>query len=257
MQSYSCIIFLSLFFISITYCNIYKPDTYYDFCNINDSKAAFIIIKDIQNHFNLEKNQEKGKCLILNDNIKNYYVRFENIEKFNYNVYANFKCTDCSKKFKSRSLLNLHYKLFHLSKVNNVNMKYFCPSDFCRFLNCDRYKFYFSMPFADSPAAGNYQLLEKHEECNPSLVKFYRQGCMKLLEDCLNLEDEKSIDALFNFYNNFCMKIDCARQSKEFDYHKDLQKEAGIWDVLYVISVYVTSILAFIYMLVVWISKYS
>jgi hypothetical protein len=233
-----------------------KKKMYYDFCNVNESKAAFFIIQDIFNHFDLTKWSDK-KCFLLNQNLKNYYVRFDNLEKNNINVYSNFKCADCGKRFKNKSFLNMHYKIFHLSTIQNINTKYYCPSDLCRFINCDRYKYYFSLPFNEAQVSGNYQLLEKYEECNEKLVNFYRQGCMQLLEDCFDLKEEKHYDYYTEFYNNFCMKINCERKSREFDYQSDLSKEGSIWDIVRIVAIYILSIFSFIYILIVWISKYS
>jgi hypothetical protein len=233
----------------------------YDYCNINESKAAYVIIKEAIEYFNLSNNTQNEKCLLLNSNIINYYERFDFLESENKNSYNQFKCPECNKRFKNKSYANLHYKLFHISTRENYTSKFMCPGDLCKILNCDRYKSYLAIPFPDNSNQTqiyNKQVIERYQECNKHLVDFYRSSCLKLISNCLDhLEEENRLDKYFEFYNNFCMKIDCERPEMKYEYKKDLQREGGLWDMLRMILVYIVSIFIFIFMLIIWISKYS
>lgn len=226
----------------------------YDYCNINESKTAYLIINEAKEYFNLTNE----KCLLLNNNFKNYYERFDNLEKDNKNAYGVYKCTECDKKFKSLPFLNLHYRLFHTSKIDNYHSLYYCPSDLCNFLNCDRYKYFLGIPFPESnkEAAKFHRIVtEKTHKCDKDLVNFYRNSCMKMIEGCLN--EETDIDKYFDYYENFCLKIDCEREAPEYNYKHDLPKDEGALQIFRIIFIYVVLLFSFIYIVVVWISKYS
>src|SRR5690348_3917759 len=96
----------------------------YDFCNINESKTVYSIIKELTEYYtNSNKLDLNEKCFLFNGSLTNYYERFNHIDNINKNNYANFQCTECNKKFKKKDLLYLHFKIFHLKDFN-----YYCPS---------------------------------------------------------------------------------------------------------------------------------
>jgi hypothetical protein len=232
-----------------------------DFCNINDAKSVYFIIKDIIEYFELEKNINvtKDNCTILNKNLINYYERFALLEINNKNSYNNFKCSDCDKKFKNKAFLNLHYKIFHISPNPTYHDKYYCPGDFCPMVNCDRYKNYYAIPFTENTRdtyMHNRQPVEKYQKCNPSLVGFYKRTCMKLIKDCFKKDN---FESYFSYYRHLCMKIECdgdeGRLKGKDNY--EMSRDGGIWDALRLIFIYIISISIFIYILIIWISKYT
>jgi hypothetical protein len=226
-----------------------------DFCNINESKAAYYIMKDITNYFKL-KNDRNNKCLVLNEYLVKYYERFNILEIINKNSYSSFKCGECEKIFKNKGYLYLHYKLFHLTKLDS---NYYCPADLCIFMNCDRYKSYLGIPFPENSIDKmkyNRPVREKYQECNKNLIVFYKSTCMKLIGECFD-HFEFNIDNYFEFYENFCMKIECGRDTEnpQISYNLDLPKEGSIWDAIRMVILYIVSIFAFIFILIIWISK--
>ena len=80
----------------------------YDYCNINESKAAYVIVKEAIEYFKLSNHSKHKKCLLLNSNLINYYERFDYLESENKNSYNQFKCAECNKRFKNKNYANLH-----------------------------------------------------------------------------------------------------------------------------------------------------
>lgn len=256
------------FLFSITYamCINALNQTVYDFCNINESKTAYFIIKDIEEYFN--KNSKKisnnEKCFLFNKKMINYYENFYHLQRVNKKSYNQFKCTECEKKFKNIGFLNLHFKIFHFNKDNLID-KLYCPADFCKILNCDRYKNYFSIPFPDNSKDSmtySRSVKEKIEECNDSLVNFYRKTCMLLARNCFD-----SNENYFDYYKNFCLKIQCHEENtfnlmtqeknKKQTTQNELRSESTLWEALQIIFMYIISIFSFIYILIIWVSHYS
>lgn len=217
-----------------------------DYCNINDSKTVYLIIKDTIEHFNLkEKINSTGNCMITNPNISNYYERFAILELSNKSSYGLLKCPECKKKFKVKPFLDLHYKLFHASKLKEYKHDYYCPGDFCNYFDCNRYKNYFSIPKSDQvrDATLNNQPIEKAQKCNISLLGFYKQMCMKMVEGCF---DEESDYVLF--YKNVCDQIKCIRSDTFIS-------EGSLFDAMRLVFIYILSIGILIYLIIIWISK--
>jgi hypothetical protein len=258
-----------LFLISLFYFFKAEKILKYEYCNINESKTIYYIIKDLQEHFSLNKylmmNNDRERCMILSEelNFLNYSEKYFNLDFLNRNSYNQFKCSECDKKFKSKSLLHIHFKLFHTDSQNPGNV---CPASFCRFFNCERYKSYYQIPYPDNSRDSliyNKPGKENIQECNPELVGFYRKSCMKMVEGCF--ENDFSY---FEFYKNFCMKIEC-KTGKEEDSSRnykqqgslsnveELSKDFDYWHVMEVVFMYIISIFAFIYILIVWVSHYS
>lgn len=255
------IIKYKLFWLILTIKSIFSQEIKNDFCNINESQAAFLIINDIVEYFKINNTQSSDeKCLLLNENLINYYKGFVELEKSSKHKHQTVKCNLCEKSFKNRSFLNLHFKLFHLSKIKNFSEKYYCPGDFCRFINCDRYKNYYGISFPDNSLNSinnNNQVKEKYQECNKELISFYKNSCMKLIAECFL--DEEDNDKYFEYYNNFCMKITCERNKENsgFSYNLDLHTEGSVWETLRIVILYIVSIFILIYLMIIWIMKYS
>jgi hypothetical protein len=211
----------------------------YDYCNINESRIAYYIIAEIQEHIS-NTLIPNSSCFISNKRLSNYLEKFNLLDINNKSSYNNFKCSECEKKFKRRDLLHLHNKLFHSDESIN-----YCPYDLCNFLNCDRYKTYSSIEkYEYSGSQPNKQLKEKYLECNPDLISFYKSSCMKIVKDCFDPVD------YFTYYKHVCAKIDCIEDNK-------LKKNGSVWDTLHLIFAYVISFIVFLYLLIIWINKYT
>lgn len=237
----------------------------YDFCNINESKTAYYIIQNIIDHYNIDS-KDSFECMISNKNFMNYVEKFIKLEFINKNAYNQVKCPMCDKKFKNKNYLNMHYKIFHQSNsnMNNSNETQplsYCPADFCRYINCDRYKRYLGLSVDTSKdnSYSNRQPKESIQECNKELIHFYRHNCMKILENCLgNIAEEPAAEKYFEFYTNICMKIKCNRDDPGYNsFKEELSPEGDLFDALRLITIYIVSICIIIYLLIIWVSKYS
>jgi hypothetical protein len=229
-------------YIAITILKTKARDIKNDYCHINESKLAHSIITDLIEYLG-EENINNKNCMLANKNLTNYIERFIYLDEQNIAAYTNFKCFDCDKRFKRKDQLHLHYRLFHL----NEN-QYYCPSDFCRFLNCDRYKSYFQIEKYDyTTLAPAKQVREKELECNKELISFYRNSCMKLIDSCISNPEN-----YFLLFKNFCAKINCEEGKGSI-----LYRETHTWETFHVIVMYLVSLLIFLYLLIIWVNKYS
>jgi hypothetical protein len=234
----------------------------YDFCNINESKVANGIILNILEYFSLN-NKDSKQCQISTGSFTDYVESFIKLENFNKNAYSQFKCPMCEKKFKNKNFLNMHYKIFHLSRTNknDIETSTYCPADFCRFINCDRYKRYLGLTYDSikDNSFSNRQPQENIQECNKELIEFYRKSCMKMINNCLgSLTEESSAEKYYEYFNNFCLKIKCNKDDPVYNsFNQDLQPEGGMYDALRLLILYIVSIFIIIYLLIIWVSKYS
>jgi len=264
----------------------------YDYCDIDQSRLAVFIIDEIRKYINKRNNglinninsntvENTKTCSIMNDHYIEYVNYFDEIEEINKASYGTYKCSRCQKKFKSKELLYLHYKLFHLSsEKNNSSLKtkdldnlhkddYICPADLCIILNCKRYKNYLNLKKEEKKV-----LKYKNLECNHLLENFYRKMCMKLIDGCfVDRKDQ------FYFYKIFCENERCEISNntseldknilfkanrdedhmsvlkKEYNIFSELPKEGSIFLIFYNIFLYLVSILSFIYIIIIWITK--
>lgn len=220
---------------------------YDDYCNINESKAIYFMIQDIISYFGLNvPHSNNSSCLLLDEKFTQYSKHFISFNKSKKIGGQTLKCSVCEKKFRSNPLLNLHYKLFHLNNSNNI-----CPGDFCQSMNCERYKRFYEIKYIDNSNdmfMYNRQPTEKKQICNKELVPFYKDTCMKLVEGCFNNDENK----LYTYYNNLCGKINC-----DTSYHNQLQKESTFLDVIRIIFIYISGIFMLVYLLVIWLIKFS
>lgn len=265
----------------------------YDYCDIDNSRLAVFIIEEMRKYINernyglinqIDTNFSKNKrsCLLINDNLIEYVNYFDEIEESNKSSYGTFKCTKCLKKFKTKEFLYLHYKLFHLSselkqnaswelkQLNLGDMKkedLLCPAELCIILNCKRYKNYLNLNKEEKKIL-NY----KNIECNPFLESYYRKMCMELLNNCfINKKDQ------FTFYKFFCESERCEPNNDEaiinnlFEINNyknkistlkrhqnlfsELPKEGTLFSIFFSILLYLVSILSFIYIIIVWVTK--
>lgn len=228
----------------------------YDYCNVNDSRTVYHIIKDIVSYFKINKENlylSSSKCFIIDDMFLSYLNKFHLLESVNLSASIIVKCPYCQKKFRSRPFLHLHYRLSHLSSDERYDREYFCPGDFCKGINCDRYKIFYSIPYIDANGKDiltyNRQPISKTQVCNPELIPFYKNLCMKLIEGCFAEEEEGKY---YLYYKNICQKITC-----EYGINNQLNQSGEVWGVLRMIFMYITGISAFIYLLVVWLTKYA
>lgn len=218
-----------------------------DYCNINESKEIYYIMQDIVEYFSLSQSSTNAQCLILNEQFHKYTKNFFELDKTNKVGAQTLKCSQCNKKFRGANLLNLHYKLFHLNNTEND----ICPGDFCQSMNCEKYKKYYGVKFIDNSKdliMYNRQPIEKKQICNKELIPFYKDTCMKLVEGCF--EDDE--DKISEYFDVFCNKINC-----DISYRNQLQKEGSFFDVIRIIFMYITGILTFIYLLIIWLTKFS
>ena len=232
--------------ISIIDTNKYLID---DFCNIDQSQITIQFFREIINYFNSNEiiNKNNNKCLIL-DNIFNvYFFQFEQIMKFNKDSFIYYTCPVCQKDFKTNSLLNLHYKLFHMKK----NESLICPGDFCMSINCNRFYDYFNIKKNSKNPQDvkfNRQPIEKDEICSDELIFFYKSNCMKLIEGCFG-EDK---DKYYKYYKYVCNEIKC-----KSDINSNITKENNMGDIFRYIFMYLFSILGLIYIIIIWLTKYA
>ena len=249
------IVFVLLFHNSInenamntTITNTSNGYIYDDYCNINESKAIYLMIQDIISYFGLNvPPSNNSTCLFLNEKFSQYSKYFISLDKSNKIGGQTLKCSICEKRFRSNSLLIVHYKLFHLNNSEND----ICHGDFCQSMNCERYKRFYGIKYIDNSNdlfMYNRQPTEKKQICNKELVPFYKDTCMKLVEGCFSNDENK----LYTYYNNLCGKINC-----DISYHNQLQKESSFFDIIRLIFIYIAGILTFIYLLIIWLTKFS
>ena len=231
--------------------NLTKPYLIDDYCNIEQSTITINFFREISSYFEIKpdnNNNLNNTCFFLSDLFQNYYSKFAKIDMSNRGTLVYYECPLCNKMFKTNSLLYLHYKLFHL-KHNESNI---CPADFCLSINCNRYFGYFNVKkYSTNPQAVkfNRQPLVKDEECTEDLIFFYKTNCMKLIENCFLDDREK----YYIYYKYICNKITCEKKEET----TQLKKEGNIGDVFRYIFMYIFGIMGFIYLIIVWLSKYA
>ena len=218
-----------------------------DFCNVDQSQIMIRFFKEIFNYFNISENENNNKCLIFDNIFTGYYSQFDKIKILNKDSFIYYTCPICLKDFKTNPLLNLHYKLFHMKH----NESLVCSGDFCLSINCNRYYDYFDIKkFSKNPqdVKFNRQPAEKDEKCSNELIFLYKTNCMKLIEDCFGDDKEK----YYLYYKYICNEIKCVN-----DFESKISKESNIGEIIRYIFIYLFSILAVIYLIIVWLTKYT
>ena len=233
---------------NINISNIDNNKTYLidDFCNIGQSQIIIQFFQEVFEYFNIT-NINSNKCLILDKIFNNYFEHFVPIMKFNKDSFIYFTCPICQKDFKTNSLLNLHYKLFHMK----YNESLICPGDFCISINCNRYYEYFGVKkMSKNPhdVKFNRQPIEKDETCSVELISFYKSNCMKLIEGCFG--DDK--DKYYQYYKYVCNEINCKN-----DLNTQITKESNFGDIFRYICMYLFIILGIIYLILIWLTHYT
>ena len=71
---------------------------------------------------------------------------------------------------------------------------------------------------------------------------------MKLIEGCFGEDKEK----YYNYYKYICKEIKCINSDKE-----QIVKESDMGDIFRYILMYVFGMLCFIYILILWINKFT
>jgi len=211
-----------------------------DYCNIGQSRITINFFKEIFNFFNVSESQNdhNNKCLILDDIFNNYY---------NKESYIYFTCPLCKKDFKTDTLMNLHYKLFHMK----YNESLICPGDFCMSINCIRYYDYFYVKkYSKNPqdVKFNRQAIEKDEICTEELIFFYKSNCMKLIDGCFGEDKQK----YYKYYKYICNEISC-----KISIDSQISQESNFWEIVRFILMYLFGILSVIYLIIVWLTKYA
>ena len=228
---------------------------YYDYCNMKESEIVYYIFQDVIEYFNISNNSNNlnyinnnNQCLILSNEFNSYIKLFISFLTLNKNSFNNYQCGICQKKFKSIKLFNLHYKLFHFS--DNLT-EFICPSDYCKSVGCDRYYKFFNIKKDEEVdyknEKYNRQPKEKKQKCSPILIPFYKDTCMKLIHDCFKNKDEYYI-----YYKYICNQITC-----NLSYDNLLLGESSFGDVVRMVAMYIVGILIFIYLIVIWLVKYT
>ena len=231
---------------------------YYDYCNMKESEIVYYIFQDVIEYFNITKNSDNinsinnninnNQCLIISNEFNSYIKLFISFITSNKNSFNNYQCGICSKKFKTYNLFNLHYKLFHFSK--NLT-EFICPSDYCKSVGCDRYYKFFNIKKDEEidykNEKYNRQPKVKKQKCSPVLIPFYKDTCMKLIYNCFNNKDDYYI-----YYNYICNQITC-----NLSYDNLLLGESSVVDVVRMVAMYIIGILSFIYLIVIWLVKYT
>ena len=162
--------------------------------------------------------------------------------------------------------------MFHLEKVENYFIKnqenksdllknnIICPADLCVILNCGRYKNFLNIIKDDKKYLKN-----KNTECNPLLENFYSRSCMILINGCFSKED---IMENYKFFMLFCRRKKCIENelnlsnihinnNEKNNINQEFYKDSSFLNILYSILIYLITIFSFIYMLILWITKYS
>lgn len=228
---------------------------YYDYCNMKESEIVYYIFQDVIEYFNISNNSNNlnyinnnNQCLILSNEFNSYIKLFISFLTLNKNSFNNYQCGICQKKFKSIKLFNLHYKLFHFS--DNLT-EFICPSDYCKSVGCDRYYKFFNIKKDEEVdyknEKYNRQPKEKKQKCSPILIPFYKDTCMKLIHDCFKNKDEYYI-----YYKYICNQITC-----NLSYDNLVLGESSFGDVVRMVAMYIVGILIFIYLIVIWLVKYT
>ena len=219
-----------------------KEYLYNDYCNINEGKIVYLLFRDVEQYFKFNNN---NSCLIMEEKFTNYLEQFLVLGETNKVTYNNFKCPVCTKKFRSIYLLYLHYKLFHLKRDEN---NFICLSDFCQSVNCRRFSEFYNIKL-NLPGNDNYnkQPIHKVQACDPDLIQYYKNTCMKLVEGCF--DDKRK---LYKYFKYICNEIKCELGKEEY-----LEKDSSLLEVVRVIFMYIFGILSIIYLIIVWLTKYS
>jgi len=222
-----------------------------DYCNIGQSRITINFFKEIFDFFNVIEIQNNpnnnNKCLILDEIFNNYYSQFDKILYYNKESYIYFTCPLCKKDFKTDTLMNLHYKLFHMK----YNDSLICPGDFCMSINCVRYYDYFYIKkYSKNPqdVKFNRQAIEKDEICTEDLIFFYKSTCMKLIDGCFGEDKQK----YYKYYKYICNEISC-----KISIDSQISQESNFWEIARFILMYLFGILSVIYLIIVWLTKFA
>ena len=217
-----------------------------DYCNVAQSQIVNQLFNIILEEFN-SSYIRNDKCFILDNIFNNYYSKFDKILQFNKNSFLYYTCPLCQKDFKTNSLLNLHYKLFHMKLDESL----ICPGDFCLSVNCNKYYEFFNIKkYSKEPGdvKFNRQPIEKDEKCIDDLIFFYKRNCMKLIEQCFGDDKNK----YYEYYKYLCKGINCNTFKEE-----QITEESDVGDIFRYILMFVFGILCFIYLLILWLNKYT
>ena len=222
-----------------------------DFCNIAQSNILINFIKGVfENYDNPEIIHEKSmknKCVLLDNIFNDYNYQFEKIMEYNNDSYIYFSCPFCGKNFKSYSLFNLHYKLYHMK----FNESLVCPGDFCLSINCNQYYEYFNMKknmVNQLDRHFNQQTIEKNEICDFELVLLYKENCMRLIEGCFG----NNVDKYYKYYKYICNEIKCNEQNTQY-----IANETSFNEIFRYIFIFIFIAFSSIYLMIVWLTKYS
>ena len=218
----------------------------YDYCSLEDSFIASKVANDIKNYYGKFFDQESENCVFLNE--KFFSIDKELVDIASKISYSHIKCSKCQKSFKSKELLLIHYKLFHLNPLNNDDLK-ICPADLCLFLNCRRFTSFYDKV--------KYNSLEREMTCDKDLENYNRKGCLNIFKSCLKKgdeDDEKNLEITYDFYINFCKKIDCELYKVETNL---LQKPSTFYEVIRILIMYLSGVFTLIYLLIIWVSHYQ
>ena len=216
----------------------------YDYCSIEDSFIATKISKEINTYYGDYFDNNNQNCLFLKEKFFSYENQFN--ELYLKSGHLNIKCPKCEKTMKNKELLLMHYKLFHMKTSNEVEF-IVCPADLCLFLNCKRYKSYFDRV--------KVNVQEREIICEKGQESFYRKGCLSLFKNCLKKEEnelEKNIEISYDFYNNFCSKIECEQTETRI-----LDKPSSFLEVMRLLFMYMFGVFTLIYVLIIWVSHYQ
>lgn len=244
------IFFIKVFFIlNLFDLLLSNPIIRNNFCNFLDSETVYLELMNIFAYYS--DTLTNDTCPLAKSEFTSEIEEFFSIQnEVNPSNVNYLKCKVCSKRFKSKGLLTLHQKLFHM---NNTEDR-ICLGDFCRSMNCDRYKSFFDIVDVKDTSVRKKHFskgaISKKEDCDINLVPFYKNNCMKLAQNCFG----KDTQSYFTFYNAICKKITC-------DFNKDysqlyLPQETGFLDVLRLIFMYIAGIISFVYILIIFLAKY-
>jgi hypothetical protein len=217
----------------------------YDYCSLEDTYLAKNIINHIKSHYEKHFDQNNENCVFLNQKYLSYETRFSDL--YLKSGHLNIRCPKCTKIFRNKELLLIHYKLFHSDTTfNELSV---CPADLCLFLDCKRYSSYFEKVKVSAQ--------ERELSCDKELESFYKRGCMNLFKSCLRKSTEsteKNIEITYDFYKNFCSKIDCELYK---DDQNQLYKPSSFLEVMRLLAMYMFGVFTLIYLLIIWVSHYQ
>lgn len=217
----------------------------YDYCSLEDTYLAKSIVNHIKSHYGKYFDENNENCIFINQNYLSYEKRFSDL--YLKSGHLNVKCPRCTKIFKNKELLLIHYKLFHLN--TDFNELSVCPADLCLFLDCKRYAGYFEKVKVHAQ--------EREISCDKELEPFYKRGCINLFKSCLKKNNENTdsnIEITYDFYKNFCSKIDCELYKDE---HNQLYKPSSFLEVIRLLAMYMFGVFTLIYLLIIWVSHYQ